>query len=405
MTFIKFVLLFMKQHFTELRRKWISLPLLLLYPLFIIALIATIFIFIFTPSENDPINIGLIDQDQSQETQMVIELIETTSQFGDSINIVPMNETEANNEIKTNQLSSYIIFPEGFTNDLYSGTPVDLNIIGNPEQPVKSQLVKELIESLTRHISASQANILTINYYAKELGINQSARSDLLFEQFKEFLLYTLSKDNILNEKEIDNIVTATPLDYYSLASWFIINTAWLLLLYSFFHQEETARMRHRIMLYGLTRLQQITAKIVLSVIVGCILMSLSLVGLDNIINTSFVWQDYMKIISIMFLYSITFLLSIALIESLVLSQKLSIALQITLTIGLFLFSGAIIPTLYLPIPIENIANYLFSFQAFNWLKDTFFYGQILVDYIPLSLSALAILCALIGVSLWKERK
>src|SRR5699024_6790829 len=153
----------------HLKRKWMSLPLGLLYPLVIIGLFATILIFIITPSKDDPINIGLIDHDQSRERQVVMKLMETKTQFRDTINIFPMNEENAISKMKNNQLSSYIIFPKEFTNDLYTGHSVDLEITGNPNQPIKSQLVKELIDSITRHISASQANILTINYYASEL--------------------------------------------------------------------------------------------------------------------------------------------------------------------------------------------------------------------------------------------
>lgn len=388
----------------KIRRKWFSLPLLLVYPFFIIAMIATIFIFIFSPSDQDPIYIGLIDQDQSQETQMVVELIETTSQFGDVIKITPMNEEEAIRGIEENQLSSYIIFPENFTNDLYTGVSVNLNIIGNPNQPVKSHLVKELIDSLTRHISTSQANILTINYYAKELGIDQSTRRDILFEQFKEFLFYTLGKDNILNEEKLENIVTTSPLHYYSLASWFIINSIWLLLLYSFFYQEETTRMRHRIMLYGVTKLQQIIARVVISVIIGFLLMAASFSGLNYLLNMELVWDDYTKIGSIMLLYSVHFLFLLALIELLIPSQKLRLLLQILMIICLLLISGVVIPTIYLPLTVQYISSYLFSYQAFYWLNEILFHERIFVDYLPLILTALISLFALIGVSLWKEK-
>lgn len=381
-----------------------SLPLLLLYPLVIIGLFATILIFIITPSKDDPINIGLIDHDQSKETQMVMELIETTSQFGDTINILPMNEEKAISKMKNNQLSSYIIFPKEFTNDLYTGHSVDLEITGNPNQPIKSQLVKELIDSITRHISASQANILTINYYASELNIDQKTRQNIVFEQFKEFLIYTLGKDNILNEKSIDNTVTETPVHYYGLASWFIINTVWLLLFYSFFHQEETTRLKHRIMLYGVTRLQQTIAKIIVSVIVCSLLMTLSLVGLHYIIQTDYIWQDYMHILTIMFIYCFTFLLSMALIEIIIPSQKLGLIIQISFTGGLLLISGAIIPTIYLPAYVQNFAHYSFSFQAFNSLKEIFLQNRILVDYIPHVLSALSLFFVLVSLTLWKER-
>src|SRR5699024_5318420 len=265
MHFLELTFLFIKINLKKLQRKWISLPLLLLFPILIITMIAVIFIMLFTPSETNPIKVGIINYDESQETEMVIDLLESTSQFGEVIQISAMDEEEAKKDIDDNLLSAYIIFKENFTNDLYTGNSVEIPIVGNPKEPVKSLLVEELFNSIARHIAASQANILTINYYANELGMNKNERQTLLFEQFQEFLFYTLGKDQILKEEELENIATTSPIQYYSLASWFIIATVWLFLFYIFFHQEDKFKIEQRMKLYGVTELQQIIAKIVVS--------------------------------------------------------------------------------------------------------------------------------------------
>src|SRR5699024_10223301 len=111
-------------------------------------------------------------------------------------------------------------------------------------------------------------NILTINYYASELGMDENERQTLLFEQFNEFLFYTLGKDQILKEEELENIATTSPIQYYGLAGWFIITTAWLLLFYIFFHQEDKFKIKQRMKLYRVTELPQIIAKIVVSFVI-----------------------------------------------------------------------------------------------------------------------------------------
>lgn len=401
---MKFSHLFIKQHFSNLKRKWISLPLLLIYPLILIGLIVLIVMALITPTEDDPVTIGLIDHDQSQETELLVELIETTPQFGELVQITPMSEEEAIRGIKKNKLSAYIFFPDDFTNDLYTGQSTELGIVGNPQQKVKSELVKELIDSLTRHINTSQASILTINYYAAELGMPSSDRSDLIFEQFKDFLFDVLGKDTLLKEEQLDNIVTSSPLNYYSLAIWLIINTIWLLLLYTFFYQEENDRLEQRMMLYGVTKLQQISARVVVTSVISSILMILSFVGLTQLLNIDPVWSDYIKVICLMLLYSFCFLFLLALIELLVPSQKLRLMIQIILTMGLLLISGAIVPTIYFPLSVQDITPYMVSTLLFDELRDVLLNDRLFVDYLPLSLITLTALFILVGIALWKEK-
>ena len=404
MTFLKLTFLFIKSNLKKLQRKWISLPLLLLFPILIITMIAVIFIMLFTPSETNPIKVGIVNYDESQETKMVIELLESTSQFGEIIQVSAMDENKAKKYIDDNMLSAYIIFKKNFTNDLYTGNSVEIPIVGNPKEPIKSLLVEELFNSIARHIAASQANILTINYYASELGMDENERQTLLFEQFKEFLFYTLGKDQILKEEELENIATTSPIQYYGLAGWFIITTAWLLLFYIFFHQEDKFKIKQRMKLYGVTELQQIIAKIVVSFVITFILISITFVGLILILDSEFMLSDYIKVLAIMTLYSILFLTGLALIEVIIPSQKLSLLIQSIMTIFLLLLSGAFVPTIYFPITVQEISNYLFSNQAFYWLTEILIHERFYIDYIPLLFMTIAGLFVLIGISRWKER-
>src|SRR5699024_10079415 len=110
---------------------------------------------------------------------------------------------------------------------------------------------------------AAQANILTMNKYAKDLPVTDENRDQFLFKQFKDLLLQTLSRDQMLHEKEVANQATETPAHYYMLAGWFVIVTIWLLGFYSFFTDERDDRMQQRMRLYGVRDIQRIGAKII----------------------------------------------------------------------------------------------------------------------------------------------
>src|SRR5699024_3697069 len=162
---LKHIGLFMKNNGKHLWRKWYTLPLLLFFPIIMITLVILMVTVYFSPDGEQTIRVGLVDLDQSEETKLVVQLIEDSSQLGSFIQLETMSENEAKTAIESNKISAYITFPDQFTNDLYKGAPVDLPLIGNPQKPTESYIINELLDSVTRHIRYSQANILTINEY------------------------------------------------------------------------------------------------------------------------------------------------------------------------------------------------------------------------------------------------
>src|SRR5690625_3111975 len=173
MKFLKLILLFSKNNFMQLRRKWLPLPLLFLFPLTLIGLIVIIMLAFFSPSDNmEPIRVGIIDSDQSKETQLIIDLIDETSQLGAYIQLESISETEAIKKIDANELSTYIELPENFTANLYNGTPVTLPITGNPAQATESHLIKELIDRKSTRLNSSHVAISYAVFCLKKKKFN-----------------------------------------------------------------------------------------------------------------------------------------------------------------------------------------------------------------------------------------
>lgn len=403
MTFIKPIILFMKQNGKKLRRKWLTLPLLLLFPIIIIGLATTIAVTFIDQEEQKPIQVGLVDQDKSKETQLIVKLIEESAQLGSYINIHALSKAEAKKNLQANQLSGYITLPEKFTSDLYNGHSVTLPITGNPAKRTDSYLIKELLDSVSRHIRAAQANILTINYYAKQLPMDIDERNDMLFEQFTNFMMYTIGKDKIVKEETITNKVTNSPTNYYVLAGWFIIVTIWLITFYSFFTNNTSNRMNQRMRLYGVIELQGLLAKIITTLLLTMITAGISLLLLQHSLDLIFYQEDYRRIAIITFLYSMTFLEGAATIETLNCSQKLRLLIQSIFTLVVLLLAGAIIPTLYFPMYVQSFLPYIFSSQAFTWLQEIIMNERLYADYLPLTLMASSGLLILIAISLAKE--
>src|SRR5699024_1533289 len=279
-----------------------------------------------------------------------------------------------------------------------------LPLIGNPQKPTESYIINELLDSVTRHIRYSQANILTINEYMKELPIEKERRNDILFEEFKSFFFYTLGKDKIINEKEIANQATSQTKNYYGIAFWFIIITIWLFLIYQFFIQEESERMIQRMRLYGVTQLQQHIARILATLLISGVLSIMLFVIIGNLLNWELYMEDYRRIFLISILYGHLFLLLLSCLQTLFSDRRFSLLSQSIFTVGLILLSGAIIPTIYFPLSLQNYLPYVFTNEAFQWLIEIIINNRFYADYLPLVFMNAIGMLLLLGVSVWKER-
>lgn len=405
MNFLYNVFLFIHNNVKQLQRKWSSLPLLFLFPILIVGLSAYIVISFFIPEDdNKPILVGLIDQEQSEETTMIVELIEESSQLSSFIRMDIMTEKQAQLQIENNDLSAYITFPEDFTSNLYNGTPVTLEIIGNPNKRVESYLIKELVDSISRHIRTAQANILTINYYAKQLNMDDETRNDFLFKQFTNFVFYTLGKDKILDEETIANNVSASPVQYYGLGGLFIIVTLWLLTIYSMLTDDDNLNMKNRMRLYSVTETQQLFAKIIVCWTTTISFSVLGFLCYIKLFDIELFVSEYYKIAGLMILYCFIFLLGLAIIEVILSAPKVRLLIQSFYTGILLLLSGAIIPTIYFPIYLQDFLPFSFVNHTFNWLQEIILNHRVYIDYVPLLLYLCISALTFFGVSIWKER-
>ncbi|RLL47914.1 ABC transporter permease [Oceanobacillus piezotolerans] len=404
MEFIKHIVLFMKNNIMLLKRKWLSLPLLFIFPILIVGIITYLIISFLIPDETDPIRVGLVDLDQSTETELVIQLMEESTQFGHYIVIEHMSEKEAKQGLQSNQIHTYLIFPENFTNDLYRGNSVVLPIIGNANYRTESMVINEIINSVARHIRSSQANILTINEYAKELNMNDEERMDLVFEQFKEFVFYTLGSSQIVDDQELINHATSSPIHYYGISGWFVIMTIWVLVIYLFLTRHNTTRLQERLKLYGITELKQQIAKVIVTLCVSFVFSLTAFFILQRGLAFELNTENNIRIAILMVLYILALLFCLAIIEAIFPSIRLMLFAQCLVTVILLFLSGAILPIIYLPLWIQEIAPLSFSYESFYWLTEILLNNRYFTDFIPILTISVAELFILISISGWKER-
>ena len=137
----------MQQNHRQLKKKWGTLLLLFLFPIVLIGMLLGLVAGLLMPEESSPIRVALVDEDQTKESLLFSTLLEETAAGNPFIQIASLSESDAEQLMERNEISTYFSFPKGFTEDLYEGESVTIPIVGNPLRPTDSFVVKELVES------------------------------------------------------------------------------------------------------------------------------------------------------------------------------------------------------------------------------------------------------------------
>ena len=363
-----------------MKKKWATL-LLFLFPICLISLLLFLIAGLIIPTENEPIRVVLVDEDETKESMLLTRLLEETASDNQFIQVVTMPEDEARSLIDNNTISSYFTFPKGFTGDLYEGESVTIPIVGNQSKQTESYVVKELVESMTRLLATAQANILTINDYAMKLDMPKDEHDEMLLHQFMDFTLYTVGKNKLLDEEVIKNIATISPKHYYLLAGWFTLLSVWLLAFYTIVGKEEHAGMLVRLKLFGVTIWQRIIARILVALGGALLLAGLSFFVISQFVQYDLYALDYFRFALFACLYALLLLIGIAVIDIWISSKKVVLLLQSLFTFILIFASGSIIPTLYFPQSIQVVLPYIFSYESMNWMIDIVLEGRNYADF------------------------
>lgn len=401
---LKKIAFFTTQYGKSIQKKWKSLLLLFLFPIFLLVSTLGIIASLFVPSAKEPISIAFVDEDQTEETKMLLEFMTLSIDKKEAIEIISMSKETADHKIENNEISTYILFPKEFTKKLYKGKSVSLTIVGNPSRTVDSFIVKELAESMTRYISSAQANILTVYDYASNAYIPEEELERLIFETFIEFTLYTLGSGQILDEEVITNITTTSPTNYYVVAGWFIAFSIWLFGSYSLLRKETQVALRIRWKLLGVTYWHTNVSQIVVSLLVSMLFATVTFIPIVKYFAVELFILDYFRLFVFILLYGWLILVSLSLVDLWISSKRVGLLLQFFLIFMLIVSSGAFIPTIYFPLLLKNLLPFFFSFEVFRWIVDIVLVGRNYADFTLLGIQSFVGLILLWISTQWKDR-
>ena len=404
MRIMKHIFVFIANDISRLKRKWLTLPLILLSPVIFAALLIWMLSSFLGFDEENKISVGLVNLDDSDATSMIVSALADSAEVAEGLEITEVTEADAEQRILKNTLGAYIIFPEKFTEKMMQGKASELIVVGNPNMQLESYVISSVIDTVVRHIRNSQANILTINHYAREFGMNEEAREELIFQEFINQFIQVLSSDTLMDEHQtVQNFSTGNM--YFIINGLFVIITVWMYMLYIALRRDISRNLEDRMRVFGVTFLSQGIARILTIGSIVTAAAALITFGILKLDGSELPAENLLRLLILLAFYIFTTVMIMIIIDWLIPSFKISMIIQLTVLLLIVLFAGSIIPRVYFPLYLDSVFEYMYSYQGLSWMEEIILNGRFTmeIDIMTATFAAAAVL--LIMVSVLKERR
>lgn len=404
MRIMKHIFVFIANDISRLKRKWLTLPLILISPVIFIGLIIWMLSSLLSFDEAAKMSVGLVNLDDSDETAVIVSALAGSAEAADGLEIIEVSESEAKLMIENDTLVSYIIFPGKFTEKMMKGESSELIVVGNPDMQLESYVISSVIDTVVRHIRNSQANILTINHYAREFGMTDEARQNLIFEEFVSQFIQVLSSDTLMDEHQKAQNISAGNM-YFIVNGLFIIMTVWVYMLYIALMRDISSNLEDRMKVFGVTHLAQGLARVLSTGIIVTVASALFTYGVLTFGGIDLESENLLRLFILIALHIFITAMIMIIIDWLLPSFKISMVVQLAVLLMIILFAGSIIPRIYFPIYLDTFFDYMYSYQSLSWIEEIILNGRFTME-IDIMIATFGIVAVLLLVlSVLKERR
>lgn len=167
------------------------------------------------PAEGTPkLNLGIVDKDSSEYSKLLISYFAENEVFNEYITVVCGSEYDIESEFNAGELDLYVVIPEEFAANLMRINNVGMKAVINSSDITKSVILKELLNSYADYISAVEVNCQSVydimtdsdDTYENVQKTNERISYDLIFT--------ALGKDSFFEIVDYDR-VSGIPLSNY----------------------------------------------------------------------------------------------------------------------------------------------------------------------------------------------
>lgn len=375
-----------------------------LIPFFILGFIGGSLTF-YLQKEAASIRAAVVDEDRTLETRTLVNLLQEEQTLARTLSFVPMSLEEAERALTMGKIAALIQIPKGFTDDLRVGANTPITVITLKEKPLASAMIRMLMESGAKYISAAQSAVNTVYDLHLQYENDPEKRKQQLQQIIVTFTLLALSRNDLFQEERLP-LVSEWGWAGHGLIAWYLTGLSFsALLLNAWFETRTKDALRLRLLSFGLTELHFWFADLLkfflFFLLASELFWLLTASGWEKV---SALRGAAHLVLGAVSLFLAALLLVFQTLEMKKTNRMLGL---LSLTIGGLMLGGVWVPGVYFPVRFQEIMTYS-PFHTLYLLLSHHVLSQQLPAVKDAAVMILWILCFLgwgVGSAIRKERK
>lgn len=209
--------------------------------------------------------IGVVDQDKSFYSKMLIQYFNENSSFQSYAALQTGELQEMQERFQTGELQAYLVLPENFAQNLMQmqNNPIQAKI--STTDTTVALLLKNMLESYGKYISAVETNCAALYQAMQEDGMETDLLSAKNLQISKELIFMALGRGQFFRAEEGNRIHSVSLKDYY-LQAILALSVLYLGLYGGFCYlKEKSTQTLERLRLSNISRLAYFGEKILFS--------------------------------------------------------------------------------------------------------------------------------------------
>lgn len=318
-----------------LMKKWYLLVYILVL---LLVLFATLIgLSVMKSQEDDKFSIGLVDEDQSRETKLILDAIGDGKSMGNDIELKQFDAVTANYELKQHHLDGYFVFDQGMTDAFYKQGALPISVYTYDKTSLESIIIYQLTDSVYSRL------MLSIGGAGAYKALYPESNDDAMLMMMTDMLFTGLNRNGAFDEQAIklyDNY------QYYTVSVYFISIYVLFLSLFNILKMNQAHALKERLSLFHFSFEKLTLTRGLISLWYTFIFSIIVLYLLLKYLDVSFESYNLMPLLIILLLYLIMIFVVMMLIE-LVNNETIQLILKVMITGLIILLSGATIPSIY----------------------------------------------------------
>ncbi|WP_323707182.1 ABC transporter permease [Mammaliicoccus vitulinus] len=328
----------------------------------------------------DNFTIGIVDKDHSTETKLILNAIGDGQSLGNDLSINHYNEKSASELLKSKKIDGYFLFKDGMTKAFYKNGELPIVVNTYDAQSVESIIILQLTDSVYSRLMLSMGGAMS---YA---SLYPNATENELLTMMTDMLFTGLNRGGSFDEHAIKVFDTTS---YYTISIYFVSIFFFFFSIFSILKMNQKDALKERLSMFHFSYEKLTIVRGLFSLLYTILWSALGLWMILKYLKPEFEMYNLPGLL-VCLSYYLFFLTSIFVLIDITFRTAINYILKILLTLVILLFSGAVIPIIYLKglsggliegLPFSIIYNQLIELLLNNYIIDThpMFYWNIVI--------------------------